>query len=64
MKSKKLFATVCALFLSVVALTGCSTPRITNNSLPPTPFERIGDITELSSVVKNGKTTLGCKIHD
>lgn len=59
MKSIKIFATVCVLFLSVAVLTGCSTPRITNNSLPPTPFERIGDITELSTVVENGKTTLG-----
>ena len=57
MKSIKIFATV--LFLSVAVLTGCATPRITNNSLPPTPFERIGDITELSTVVENGKTTLG-----
>lgn len=59
MKSTKLLATICALFLSVSALTGCGTPRVTNNSLPPTPFERIGDVTELSTVVENGKTTLG-----
>ena len=49
-------AFTCLLFTTSV-LTACSS--ITDNSQPPTPYEKIGDVTELTKYVENGKTTLG-----
>lgn len=53
---KTLLAFTCLLFTTSV-LTACSST--TDNSQPPTPYEKIGDVTELSKDVENGKTTLG-----
>lgn len=49
-------ACTCLLFTCSV-LTACSST--TDNSQPPTPYEKIGDVTELTKYVENGKTTLG-----
>lgn len=53
---KTLLAFTCLLFTTSV-LTACSST--TDNSQPPTPYEKIGDVTELTKYVENGKTTLG-----
>lgn len=53
---KTLMACTCLLFTTSV-LTACSST--TDNSQPPTPYEKIGDVTELTKYVENGKTTLG-----
>lgn len=53
---KTLMAFTCLLFTTSV-LTACSST--TDNSQPPTPYEKIGDVTELTKYVENGKTTLG-----
>jgi hypothetical protein len=53
---KTLMAFACLLFTTSV-LTACSST--TDNSQPPTPYEKIGDVTELTKYVENGKTTLG-----
>ncbi len=53
---KTLMVFTCLLFTTSV-LTACSS--ITDNSQPPTPYEKIGDVTELTKYVENGKTTLG-----
>ena len=49
-------AFTCLLFTTSV-LSACSST--TDNSQPPTPYEKIGDVTELTKYVENGKTTLG-----
>lgn len=49
-------ACTCLIFTTSV-LTACSST--TDNSQPPTPYEKIGDVTELTKYVENGKTTLG-----
>ena len=53
---KTLMAFTCLLFTTSV-LSACSST--TDNSQPPTPYEKIGDVTELTKYVENGKTTLG-----
>lgn len=53
---KTLMAFACLLFTTSV-LTACNST--TDNSQPPTPYEKIGDVTELTKYVENGKTTLG-----
>lgn len=49
-------ACTCLIFTTSV-LTACSST--TDNSQPPTPYEKIGDVTELTKYVENGKTSLG-----
>lgn len=53
---KTLMACTCLIFTTSV-LTACSST--TDNSQPPTPYEKIGDVTELTKYVENGKTSLG-----
>lgn len=53
---KTLLAFTCLLFTTTL-LTACSST--TDNSQPPTPYEKIGDVTELTKYVEDGKTTLG-----
>ncbi len=53
---KTLLAFTCLIFTTSV-LTACNST--TDNSQPPTPYEKIGDVTELTKYVENGKTTLG-----
>ncbi len=53
---KTLVTFTCLLFTTSV-LSACSST--TDNSQPPTPYEKIGDVTELTKYVEKGKTTLG-----